>query len=185
MKLLFLGPPGVGKGTQAVKVAGVLGLAHISTGDMFRRHMAEGTPLGKRVSRIMARGDLVPDALTIEMLTVRLVQPDAADGHILDGFPRTLPQARALDEAIGVDALDAALVLEAPADVLVERMLARGRADDTEVSVRRRLAVYQTETAPLIGFYLARDIVVRVPGMGEIKAITDRILGALAGLPRA
>ena len=84
-----------------------------------------------------------------------------------------------------MDALDAALVLEAPADVLVERMLARGRADDTEVSVRRRLAVYQTETAPLIGFYLARDIVVRVPGMGEIKAITDRILGALAGLPRA
>lgn len=184
MKLLFLGPPGVGKGTQAVNVASALHIAHVSTGDMFRRHMAEGTPLGERISRIVARGDLVPDTLTVEMLTARIALPDAADGYILDGFPRTLPQARALDEVMGEDTLDAVVVLEAPTDVLVERMLARGRTDDTEVSVRNRLAVYETETVPLIGFYRARDIVVRVPGTGEITAITDRLLGALAGLRR-
>lgn len=185
MRLLFLGPPGVGKGTQAANVSVALGLAHISTGDMFRRHIAEGTPLGRRVSRILARGDLVPDVLTVEMLTARIALPDAADGYILDGFPRTLRQARALDDAIGADALDAAVVLEAPVDVLVQRMLARGRADDTESSVRNRLEVYERETAPLIGLYQACHIAVRVPGTGRIEAITDRILEALAGLPRA
>ena len=184
MRLLFLGPPGVGKGTQAKSVAAALDIVHISTGDIFRGHIEEGTLLGERVSRIMARGDLVPDALTVELLTARIVLPDAAGGYILDGFPRTLPQARALDEAIGEDALDAVVVLEAPEEVLVERMLARGRADDTEASVRHRLEVYATETAPLVGFYLDRDLVARVSGVGEMATITDRILAALAGLRR-
>ena len=175
MKLLFLGPPGAGKGTQAQKVAAAKGLTHISTGDMFRRHMAEGTPLGKRVKRIIARGGLVPDSLTVEMLTPRL----DANGYILDGFPRTRPQALALDEAVGPEALDAAVVLEASEEVLVERMLARGRADDTEETVRNRLVTYEKETAPLIDFYQARGIVVRVPGEGEIATITRRILAAL------
>ena len=185
LRLLLLGPPGVGKGTQAANVSIALRIVHISTGDMFRRHIAEGTPLGKRVSRILARGDLVHDALTVEMLTARIALSDAADGYILDGFPRTLPQARALDDVIGADALDAAVVLEAPVEVLVERMLARGRADDTEPSVRNRLDVYERDTAPLIGFYQGRHIALHVPGTGRIEAITDRILEALAGLPRA
>ena len=185
LRLLFLGPPGVGKGTQATNVAAALGIAHISTGDMFRSHISEGTPLGKRVSRIMARGDLVPDAITIEMLMARIALPDAVNGYILDGFPRTVGQSRALDEAIGVDALDAAVVLEAPTDVLIERIMARGRVDDTEASASNRLRVYEAETAPLVAFYLDRGIVVRVTGTGEIGAITDRILGVLAGLSRA
>lgn len=179
MKLLFLGPPGVGKGTQAANVASALGIGHISTGDMFRRHIKAGTPLGARVGRLIADGELVPDGLTVEMLTARIALPDAGHGFILDGFPRTLAQARALDEAIGGEALDAAVVLEAPEDVLVERMLSRGRADDTEATVRNRLAVYESETAPLIGFYQDRDIVMRVPGVGEVRAITDRIVAGL------
>ena len=185
MKLLFLGPPGVGKGTQASRVATALGIAHISTGDMFRHHMSEGTPLGRRVKEIIARGDLVPDSLTTDMLLDRLDHPDAADGYILDGFPRTLPQAAALDGAIGAATLDAAVVLEAPDDVLVERMMARGRSDDTEPSVRNRLAVYERETAPLIAFYRDRGIAVRVSGAGRIETITERIIGALADLRRA
>ena len=185
MRLLFLGPPGVGKGTQAARVSTALGVAHISTGDMFRHHMSEGTPLGLRVKEIIARGDLVPDDLTTEMLLERLAQPGAANGYILDGFPRTLPQAGALDEAIGAAALDAAVVLEAPDEVLVGRMMARGRSDDTESSVRNRLVVYERETAPLIAFYHDRGIVVKVSGKGRIENITERIVGALAGLPRA
>lgn len=179
MKLLFLGPPGAGKGTQAQDVAAALGVIHISTGGIFRRHMAEGTPLGEQVRRIIARGGLAPDSLTAEMLFDRLSEPDAAAGYILDGFPRTLPQARALDERIGPDALDAAVVLEASEQVLVERMLGRGRADDTEAAVRNRLAVYRRDTAPLIDLYQARGIAVRVSGEGDIAAITERILAAL------
>lgn len=182
MRLLFLGPPGVGKGTQAVAVSTALGVPHISTGDMFRGHLSEGTPLGLRVKEIMARGDLVPDSLTTEMLLERLSLPDADNGYILDGFPRTPPQAKALDDAIGAEALDATVVLEASDEVLVKRMMARGRSDDTEVSVRNRLAVYERETAPLIGFYEDRGIVRRVSGTGRIEAITDRVLGALADL---
>ena len=185
MRLLFLGPPGVGKGTQAATVAQAAGIPHISTGDMFRRHISEGTPLGERVKRILDRGDLVPDAVTVEMLMGRLVLPDAAGGYILDGFPRTIPQARALDEAIGESTLDAAVVLSAPAHVLVERMLDRGRADDTEASVRNRLVVYEKETSPLVDFYQERGIVLRVGGTGEIEEITDRILEVFAGLPQA
>lgn len=179
MKLLFLGPPGAGKGTQAQQVAAALGIVHISTGDMFRRHMADGTPLGERVRRIIARGDLVPDSLTAEMLLGRISEPDAAAGYILDGFPRTLPQARALDEAVGAGALDSAVVLEASEAVLVERMLGRGRDDDTEAAVRNRLEAYRRDTAPLIDFYQERGIAVRVPGEGAPPAITERILAVL------
>ncbi len=180
MKLLFLGPPGAGKGTQAERVAEALGIAHVSTGEMFRWHVSEGTELGQELDEIMSRGDLVPDSLTISMLNDRIARPDAADGYILDGFPRTLPQAEALDDAIGADALNRVVVLEVPEHELIERLLERGRADDTEESVRNRLSVYSADTEPLIEFYEPRGIVVRVKGVGEIDEITERILGALA-----
>ncbi len=181
MKLLFLGPPGAGKGTQAERVAKALGLAHVSTGDMFRWHVSEGTPIGVEVQAIMRRGDLVPDSMTISMLNDHIGLQDASGGYILDGFPRTLRQAEALDAAIGEDALSAVVVLEAPESELLERLLARGRADDTEESVRNRLKLYAADTEPLIEFYEPRGVVKRVEGVGEVEEITARILGVLNG----
>ncbi len=179
MRLLFLGPPGAGKGTQAERVADELGLAHISTGAMFRQHVADETELGRKVQEIMAAGDLVPDDVTIAMLHERIAQPDAGNGFILDGFPRTLPQAKSLDVELGQDGLDAVIVLEVPEEELVRRLLSRGRADDTEEAVRNRLSVYEDDTAPLIEFYGDRGIVRTVAGVGGIAEITERILQRL------
>ena len=179
MKLLFLGPPGAGKGTQAERVSDELGIAHVSTGAMFRRHVADETELGLKVKAIMAAGDLVPDEVTIAMLNERIAESDAAGGFILDGFPRTLPQAEALDADLGSDALDRVVVLEVPDGELVERMLSRGREDDTEETVANRLNVYAADTEPLIGFYADRGIVVNVSGVGEVEEITGRIMSAL------
>lgn len=178
MKILFLGPPGAGKGTQAVRVAERLGLAHVSTGDMFRA-LDPDTDLGGRVKAIMESGELVPDSIVIEMLENRIAEPDAADGYILDGFPRTRPQAEALDASLGDDGLDHVVVLEVGTDELVSRILARGRADDTEDAVRTRLAVYDRDTEPLIEFYEPRGVVRRIDGVGEIDDITAEILSAL------
>ncbi|MDE0644121.1 MAG: adenylate kinase [bacterium] len=180
MKILFLGPPGVGKGTQAVRVAEALEIPHISTGEMFREHMDSATGLGKQISRIVARGDLVPDSLTVAMLLERLGHSDTANGYILDGFPRNLPQAHALDEAIGEAALDAVVVLQAEFDLLMERLLNRGRDDDTEESVSNRLVVYERETAPLVRFYEDRGVTAGVNGVGSVEEITENILAALA-----
>ena len=182
MRILFLGAPGVGKGTQAERVGEALGIPHISTGEMFRRHVGSRTPLGLRVEEILARGDLVPDVLTVEMILERLREADTVRGYILDGFPRNLAQVHALDGAIGDYALDAVVVLEASDAVLTERVMARGRADDTEASVSNRLDVYERETAPLIHVYGQRELVVRVDGTGEIEEITAKILSALAAL---
>lgn len=180
MRILFLGPPGAGKGTQAVRVAEQLGLAHVSTGDMFRALDAE-SDLGKRVAAIMEAGELVPDEIVIEMLEDRISADDAANGYILDGFPRTRPQAEALDTFLGENGLDHVVVLEVEADELVGRILARGRADDTEEAVRTRLAVYDRDTEPLIAFYEPRGIVHRLSGVGEIAEITESVLTVLAG----
>lgn len=183
MKILFLGPPGAGKGTQAERVAERLGIAHVSTGDMFRA-LDPDTDLGRRVQAIMESGELVPDGIVIEMLEARISEPDAADGYILDGFPRTRPQAEALDRFLGEDGLDHVVVLDVPTDELVSRILARGRADDTEAAVRTRLGVYADDTEPLIAFYEDRGIVRRVDGVGDVDEITDRILAVL-DLPAA
>ncbi len=180
MKILFLGPPGAGKGTQAARVAEHLGLAHVSTGDMFRALSAE-TDLGRRVLAIMTSGELVPDHITIEMLESRISQPDAASGYILDGFPRTRAQAEALDAFLGDGALDHVVVLEVPDDELVARLMARGRADDTEDSVRVRLGVYARDTAPLIAHYEPRGIIRRVNGVGAIELISEAIIAAIEG----
>lgn len=179
MKILFLGPPGAGKGTQAVHVAEHFGLAHVSTGDMFRA-LSDETELGRRVLAIMASGELVPDETTIEMLEARIGEDDAAEGYILDGFPRTLAQAEALDAFLGDGALDHVVVLEVPEEELVSRLMARGRADDTEDSVRTRLAVYARDTQPLISHYEPRGIVRRIHGVGDVDAITEQIIEALS-----
>lgn len=178
MKLLFVGPPGAGKGTQAQKVAEKLGIAHVSTGDMFRALDPE-TDLGKRVKGIMESGGYVSDDIVIEMLQSRISQPDATSGYILDGFPRTLPQAQALDEFLGEAGLDAVVLFEVDEDEVVERMLSRGRADDTEDTIRTRLGVYREQTEPLIELYGGRGLIRRVDAMGDIDEITGRVLAAL------
>lgn len=179
MRLLFIGPPGAGKGTQAGKVAERLGVPHISTGEMFREHVASGTELGHEVEAIMAAGDYVPDAITVAMLEERISRPDAASGYILDGFPRTDGQIESLDELIGVDGLDRVVVFDVDEDELAKRMLSRGRADDTEETIRNRFQVYREQTQPLLDIYEGRGITVEVDGQGDIDEVTDRILEVL------
>lgn len=178
MRLLFVGPPGAGKGTQAERVAKELGIAHVSTGDMFRA-LDESTDLGRRVKEIMESGGYVSDEIVIEMLQARIDQDDAADGYILDGFPRTVPQAEALDDFLGDDGLDAVVLFEIDTDIVVQRMLDRGRADDTEETIRTRLEVYAEQTKPLIGRYEERGLVRRVDAEGDIDDITQRVLDTL------
>jgi adenylate kinase len=146
---------------------------------MFRFHVAEGTDLGRRVDAIMKAGDYVPDEITVAMLKERISEQDAESGFILDGFPRTSGQLQALDDLIGVDGLDSVVVFDVDEDALVVRLLARGRADDTEETVRNRFEVYREQTAPLLRAYGARDQVVHVDGMGSIDEVTERILSAL------
>lgn len=179
MRVLFIGPPGAGKGTQAARVAERLGLAHISTGEMFRQHVSEGTELGRKVDEIMRSGGYVPDEITVAMLRHRISQPDASHGFILDGFPRTVGQVEALDELLGEEGLDRVAVFEVQEDELVRRMLERGRPDDTEETIRTRFRVYSEQTAPLIDLYRQRGVVVYVDGLGEVDEVTERVLGAL------
>lgn len=179
MRLLFIGPPGAGKGTQAARVAGELGIPHISTGEMFRYHVTEGTPLGLEVDSIMKSGAYVPDEITVAMLKERIAEPDAAEGYILDGFPRTEAQVASLDQLIGEDGLDRVVVLEVDEDELVDRLLARGRADDTEETIRHRLGLYMEQTRPLIDLYESRGLNVTVNGVGTVEEITERILEAI------
>jgi adenylate kinase len=185
-RLVLLGPPGAGKGTQAVRLAEHLGVPAISTGDIFRANIKGGTELGRTAQEYTARGELVPDEVTNAMVRDRLAQPDAAQGFLLDGYPRNTAQVGELDAILGADgrALDAALEITADADVVVERLLKRaeieGRADDTEPVIRRRLDVYAEQTAPVSGLYAERDLLVRVDGIGEVDEVTDRLLAALA-----
>ena len=179
MRILILGPQGAGKGTQATVLSGKLQVPHISTGDLFRTHMGDRTALGREAQRYVDAGDLVPDEVTNEMVRERLGEPDAAVGFILDGFPRTDGQADVLERILsehGVE-LDAVLELQVPQDVVIERMLARGRDDDTEEGIRTRLRLYTEQTAPLLERYAA--IVVAVDGVGEVDEVTARAIGAL------
>ena len=179
VRLVLVGPPGAGKGTQAVRLAERLDVPHISTGDLFRANLSENTPLGLAAKQFMAAGELVSDEVTVGMVRDRMADDDAAKGFILDGFPRTVAQADALSallQAAGNE-LDAVVALEVPADVLVSRLLGRGRADDTEAVIRRRQEVYREETAPLLEHY--RDLLVTVDAVGEVEEITERVVRAL------
>jgi len=180
-RLLILGPPGVGKGTQAAMLCRAIGIPHVSTGVMLRDHVERGTELGARAKEIMDLGDLVPDDIVIAMVEERLAVPDAGCGFLLDGFPRTAPQAEALDAVLGESrALQCVINLEAPEAEVAQRILSRGRSDDTEEAVRTRFEVYQTQTAPLIAFYEGRDLLTRVDGVGEIGEVLARIVAVLA-----
>ena len=183
MNLILLGPPGAGKGTQASRISEHFGIPTISTGELFRGHIAAGDALGEEAARYIDEGDLVPDEITIAMLCERLEAPDTAEGFILDGFPRNLSQAAALDRLLEGRPLDAVVEFVVEEEAVVGRLLRRaeieGRSDDTEEVIRRRLEVYHEQTAPLVDYYLERGLLLQVEAMGEIEEITDRVIAAL------
>ncbi|MFF8816657.1 adenylate kinase [Leucobacter sp. NPDC015123] len=183
-RLLIIGPPGAGKGTQASKIAESYGVPAISTGDIFRANIKGGTELGQRVQAIIESGELVPDSLTNEIVQDRLQQEDAVGGFLLDGYPRNVEQVEALDGMLEGDALDAVVLLEADTDEVVARLLKRaeieGRADDTEEVIRHRQDVYAQQTAPLIELFTERGILVSVDGLGGIDEVAERIAVALS-----
>lgn len=180
-----MGPPGAGKGTQARFVADHFGVPAISTGDIFRANVSQGTPLGVEAQRYMDAGEYVPDEVTNLMVRNRIDEDDATPGFLLDGYPRTLAQVEELDGMIEFTGhrLDAVVVLTVDPEELVQRLLQRaqtdGRADDTEDVIRRRQEVYTEQTAPLIDVYRERGILVEVDGMGEVDDVTKRIFDAL------
>jgi len=183
-RIIFLGPPNSGKGTQAVTLAERLGIPAISTGEMLRAAVASGSELGSRVEDVMARGELVDDELMAEVVRERLGRDDAAAGFLLDGYPRTVGQAETLAEILSEigAAIDDVVFIDAPAEVLVRRALGRGRADDREAVVRERLRVYREKTAPLVEFYEAEGSLRRIDGDQTIAEVGRDVLAAL-GLP--
>ena len=186
-RLLIVGPPGAGKGTQAVRIAESFGIPAISTGDIFRANVAGETALGLKVKAILDAGDYVPDSLTNELISDRLAEADAEQGFLLDGYPRTVQQVEFLDEFLAGrgEALAAVVQLVADRDEIVERLrrraLDQGRSDDTEEAIRHRQDVYLRETAPLIETYRDRGLLVEVDGLGTIDEVASRIDGALVG----
>lgn len=184
-RMVLLGPPGAGKGTQAARISERLGVPAISTGDIFRANVAGETELGKQAKQYMDRGEYVPDSVTNAMVKDRIAQDDAADGFLLDGYPRTEAQVHELDAMLAEAGLALDVVLEITADneVVVDRLLKRAseqnRADDTEPVIRRRLEVYAEQTAPLAALYEAKGLLVRVDGIGEVDEVTERIMTGL------
>ena len=185
MRLLILGPPGAGKGTQAKRIAERFGIPAISTGDIFRANIQGGTPLGRLVDEIVKSGKYVPDEMTNDLVRDRLLEADCAGGFLLDGYPRTAAQVDELDAMLASHgkALDAVLELTVDVDELVGRLLKRaqteGRADDTEDVIRHRQEVYNEQTAPLVHVYSDRGLLLRVDGMGEVDDVTARLVAAL------
>ncbi len=179
-RLLFLGPPGAGKGTQAVKLAESHGLLHLSTGDLLRAEVAAGSELGKEAEAVMARGELVSDELVLAIVRSRLTGHEG--GWLLDGFPRNLAQAEALDALLGElnQQIELVVLMELDDAVLIQRLLSRGRADDNEDVIRHRLEVYREQTAPLIEHYRSKGLLQAVEAAGTVDAIAERI-GALLG----
>jgi adenylate kinase len=188
LRALLLAPPGAGKGTQGERLSELYGVPHLAAGDALRANVRDGTPLGREAAAYMQRGELVPDALVVDMVRVMLTEPEPLKGFILDGFPRTLGQARAAyDYGRAQDVtFHAVVMIDVPEDELVRRMVGRGvaegRPDDTEDTIRRRLAVYDAQTSPLLDFYRERGILVEVDGMGTPDEVTERIRSQIEGL---
>lgn len=185
-RLVIFGAPGAGKGTQAERLAQHLKIPTISTGDLFRSHISEGSELGHLAGSYIARGELVPDSVTVEMLKERLAAKDTKDGFLLDGFPRNPAQVDLLDELLGDEKLDGVLELTVDEDAIVERLLKRGieqgRTDDTEDVIRTRLRIYREQTAPVAKLYAERGLLHSIDGMGEIDEVTERLLKAVSAL---
>ncbi len=185
MRLVLMGPPGAGKGTQAGVIAALLGVPHISTGDIFRTNVAQGTELGVEAKKYMDAGEYVPDDVTNSMVRDRLVQEDCAPGFLLDGYPRTLEQVDELADMLASSqrALDKVVELVVQIDEVVDRLVkraaAQGRSDDTEAVIRRRLEVYFDQTAPLIATYESQGLLLRVDGLGPVDEVTGRVCAAL------
>lgn len=191
MRLIILGPPGAGKGTQAAKIASSLGIPAISTGDIFRANIKNETPLGLQVKEVLASGGYVTDEITNAVVRDRLFEDDAEQGFLLDGFPRTAAQVETLDAILAEHghALEAVLELTVDDEAVVQRLLKRaqieGREDDTEEVIRERQAIYRRETAPLTDVYAARGLLVQVDGMGSVDDVFTRISDALEGVARS
>jgi len=188
MRLLIMGPPGAGKGTQAIKIAEHYGIPAISTGDIFRALQTADTPLARQVRAIMESGGYVSDEITNEIVADRLAQPDCESGFLLDGYPRTLQQVQTLDNNLAETnrPITAVISLLADTEEVVARLLRRaeidGRADDNEETIRVRLQVYADQTAPLLEVYRSRGLLVEVNGLGEIDEVSDRVFAALDAL---
>ncbi|MFA7488214.1 MAG: adenylate kinase [Lysobacteraceae bacterium] len=191
MRLVLLGAPGSGKGTQATRLKDALAVPHISTGDLLRAAVAAGTPLGVQAKAVMDRGELVSDDIVLGMLEERLTAGDTGNGFILDGYPRNLVQARALDELLArlQQPVDIAVLLDVDVELLIERLAGRaqaeGRSDDTPETVRNRLRVYTEQTAPIIDFYESDNRLARIDGVGEVEDITGRVLAVVQDAPAA
>lgn len=191
MRLIIMGPPGAGKGTQAKFIADHFGIPAISTGDIFRANVSQGTPLGIEAKRYMDAGEYVPDEVTNRMVRNRIDEPDAVPGFLLDGYPRTTAQVAELDGMIEYTGhrLDGVVVLRVNQEEVVARLLQRaqteGRADDTEEVIRRRQEVYAEQTAPLIDVYRGRGLLVEVDGEGDVEEVTERIFAALDQIPES
>lgn len=188
MKLILLGPPGAGKGTQAKIIEDRYGCVQLSTGDMLRAAVAAGTEIGKQADAIMARGELVPDEIVVGIISDRVDEPDCAKGFILDGFPRNVAQAEALDKVLAEKDLSLDAVVEIAVDdaILVGRIEKRAaeteggpRADDNVEALRKRLEVYHAQTAPLIGYYGEKGVLRTVDGMADVDAVSNEIAAAL------
>jgi adenylate kinase len=185
MRVVLLGPPGAGKGTQADWIASRFQLVHVATGNILRANVADGTPLGEVAQAYLDSGELVPDEVVVAMMLERLTQPDCAHGFLLDGFPRSVAQARALDRHLAElgTPLDAAINLEVAEEELLHRLARRGRADDNAQTIRNRLQVFTSATRPLLDYYDEQGLLFSVAAAGTIDEVTERILHAPSDVP--
>ncbi len=184
MRIVFIGPPGAGKGTQAERMIATYGLAHLSTGDMLRAARDARTEVGQKAEQYMSAGQLVPDDIIVAIIRDRLGEPDCRRGYLLDGFPRTIAQAEALDQMLASEKtpLDVVLELRVPDDELFQRLAGRGRADDKPEVIRQRLVAYRQQTEPLLDYYGKRGLLKTIDGLGTPDDIFERIRAVLGGV---